>query len=298
MDKKAEIVRAAEKLFDKEDDISFLLVGRTGVGKSSTINSLLGKKVAPIGKYKPKTLQVKKYKHKHGNIKYSIYDTPGLCDELPEAGNDQNYLDQIKENIKDVDSIWFITKLDDSRVSQDEKRGIKLISEALGSERWKNSIIVFTRADKSDDFEKDLKQRTSVIRKEIGLYYKGARRIPAIAVSNTQELLPNGKPWLPELFTQVFISFRDSSALPFLKSMESDIGAKQSKKPSDTPPRISLNEEQKSKIKDSMLKRISAGATLGAGIGQKIGKTFGPIGEAIGVGLGALAGGLLGFFFS
>jgi len=39
----------------------FLLVGRTGVGKSSTVNSLMGKEIASVGDYEPTTMEVKNY---------------------------------------------------------------------------------------------------------------------------------------------------------------------------------------------------------------------------------------------
>ncbi|MFR9719031.1 GTPase [Aeromonas diversa] len=302
--------RIAKEMFGRKDNLTFLLIGRTGVGKSSTINSLLGEEVAPVGKYEPTTMEIDAYQHKHGDLTYDIFDTPGLCDDLPEVGNDEVYLEKIKMHASKADSIWFVTKLDETRITSDEKRGIKLISEALGSECWDRSIIVFTRADKADDFEEDLQHRTKTIREEIGKYSENSASIPAVPVSNSNPILPNGEKWLPELFTQVFLRFRDDGALPFLESMKEDIGAtkkhrdekEKTRKEKEQPEerqeeRIELSEEQKEKIRTSAFKRIMNGATTGASIGGKIGKSFGKVGEAIGTGLGAVIGGIGGWLF-
>ncbi len=312
---KDDFIKKAQKMFARNDELSFLLIGRTGVGKSSTINSLLGEEVAPVGKYQPTTMDVDTYHHKHGELTYTILDTPGLCDDLPENGKDEEYLEKIKLKVKSVDSIWFVTKLDDSRIGADEKRGIKLISEALGNECWSKAVIIFTRSDKSDSFAEDLENRSSIIRDEIGKYFIDSKNIPVVAVSNTSELLPNGKPWLPELFTQVFLRFSDEGALPFLKSMENDIGAnyfsgkqkkeeeKQSEKKQEEEkkkeekPRVELSPEQKEKIKESAFNRVMKGASTGALIGQKVGKPFGKVGEAVGAGVGAIIGGIGGWLF-
>jgi GTP-binding protein EngB required for normal cell division len=306
------IAEIAKKMLSRKDNLKFLLIGRTGVGKSSTINSLLGEEVAPIGKYRPTTIEVSTFKHKHGDLIYEIIDTPGLCDDLPEAGNDEKYIKKIKEHINSVDSIWFVSRLDETRVSSDEKRGIKIITESLGKDCWKQAILIFTRADKADDFEMDIIERTNIIREEIGKYFTDAKNIPSVAVSNVSSTLPNGKEWLPELFTQVYLRFSDQGALPFLKSMEGDISQnkkkdeedatknteEEQKKKQEEKPRIDLNDEQKEKIRQSTFQRVIAGATVGAKIGGDIGKNFGKVGEAIGTGLGAVIGGTLGFFSS
>lgn len=306
---KDSFTKVAKEMIARNEKLTFLLIGRTGVGKSSTINSLLGEEVAPVGKYKPTTKEVISYQHKHGDLTYDIIDTPGLCDDLPDVGNDQVYLDKIKNHASKADSIWFVTKLDETRISSDEKRGIKLISEALGSDCWDRSIIIFTRADKADDFEEDLKQRTIIIQEEIGKYFSNYASIPAVAVSNSYPILPNGEKWLPELFTQVFLRFSDEGALPFLDSMKEDIGAikkegQQDEKPQKKGPRdekqkerIELNEEQKERIRTSAFKRIMSGAAAGASIGNRIGKPFGKVGEAIATGAGTLIGGIFGWLF-
>ncbi|MDD5394124.1 MAG: 50S ribosome-binding GTPase [Thiothrix sp.] len=306
------IAEIAKKMFGRKDNLKFLLVGRTGVGKSSTINSLIGEEVAPTGKYRPTTMEVSTFQHKHGDLIYEIIDTPGLCDDLPEVGNDEIYIKKIKEHINSVDSIWFVSRLDETRLSSDEKRGIQIITESLGKDCWKQAILIFTRADKADDFDTDLIERTNIIREEIGKYFTDAQKIPSVAVSNVSKILPNGKTWLPELFTQVYLRFSDEGALPFLKSMESDISQTKKKdeedatknteekqdKKQEEKPRINLNDEQKEIIRQSTFQRVIEGAKAGADIGADIGRNFGKVGETVGTVAGAIIGGVIGAVFS
>ncbi len=298
------------KLLKEKNHISFLLIGRTGVGKSSTINSLLGEEVAPVGKYRPTTMEITTYQHCHDKIQYKIIDTPGLCDDLPEKGNDEQYLQSIKECVTCADSIWFVTELDATRVSSDEKRGIKLITTALGEKVWSSSVIIFTRSDKvnAEDFELDLAERSAIMREEILKYAPSTivNNIPCIAVSNTNDILPNNKPWLGELFTQVFIRFSDAGALPFLTSMKNEIGEEQKEKKSietgspkmKRSKRIKINPLQKEKITDSVVKRVIGSTTSGALTGAEIGSRFGPVGVAVGSAIGAVLGGAIAWLFS
>ncbi|MFM6622607.1 MAG: GTPase, partial [Dolichospermum sp.] len=52
--------------------------GRTGAGKSSTVNSLMGKTVAPAGDYEPTTMEAKNYESEIAGVKFTVIDTPGL----------------------------------------------------------------------------------------------------------------------------------------------------------------------------------------------------------------------------
>jgi small GTP-binding protein len=185
----------------------FLLVGRTGVGKSSTINQLMGNEVAPVGDYEPTTMSVENYKLPVANVNFVVFDTPGLCDDLPNKGNDKSYIKKMKETIKYVDCMLYVTPLSDTRVRADEKYGIELITKAFGEKIWSNSVIVFTFADyvKPDKYHYTLSTRTRLIREAIqkDVSSEITDKVPSVAIDNTSQTTPDGKQWLGELYTTV-----------------------------------------------------------------------------------------------
>ena len=164
----------------KNRRFKFLLVGRTGVGKSSTINRLIGKEVATVNDFEPETVEVKEYNSDIDGVPFTVVDTPGLADDLDEFRKDQKYLDSIRSQVKKIDCLFFVTRLDDTRVSRDEKQAIKVISEELepnegASSIWENSVIVFTFANnvQSSKYSNTLEKRTKLIQKETTMNYVG-----------------------------------------------------------------------------------------------------------------------------
>lgn len=301
----------------------FLLVGRTGVGKSSTVNSLMGKKIAQVGDYEATTMGVEAYDSEINDVNFTVFDTPGLCDDFEEEGNDEKYLELMQSKVKQVDSMWFVSRLDETRVTADEKRGIKIISEAFTPEIWEHAVIIFTYANsvKQERYKEALQKRTELIKKEISKYANAeiANNIPSVAVDNTSKTTPDGEEWLGELYTQVFVKISKRGVLPFLIATANRVKAPQHKSKTDKQnshraeepyrrfyvdslgttqevyedqePRINginLNDIQKELIKKKIIDAgIIPALVLG---GAAIGGTFGPVGAAIGGAVGAAVG--------
>jgi GTPase SAR1 family protein len=222
--------KAIEEVFSKlvEEAVTrpliFLEVGRTGVGKSSTINTLIGRDVAEVGHLTATTMEVKTYNLAINDIKIQLIDTPGLCDDLEEKGNDDVYIDRIKKGVpnQEIDLVLFFSSLmaDERSVLKDEKRAIRIISEAFGKKIWEQSVIVFTCACSRNivlyEYQNDLKEWTKILKKEIKEYAGEdiAEQIPSVAVDNNSETTPDGQRWLGNLYTT---SIQRISDLGFLQ---------------------------------------------------------------------------------
>jgi small GTP-binding protein len=287
---------------------TFLLVGRTGVGKSSIVNSLMGKTIAVVGDYEPCTMDITKYENELNGINFTIIDTPGLCDDLEEVGNDYEYLERMRSDISQVDSMWFVSRLDETRVTNDEKRGIKLISEAFHSKNWEQAVIIFTfaGAKNASDYPIALEKRTELIRKEIAKYTGMgiANNVPSVAVDNKNERTPDGKKWLGELYTQIYARISAKGATPFFMATvqrvkrpekEREVIIEKIYEPAPTYTPIELNERQAAVVTNKTAEVLGL-ASAGASVGAVIGSLAGPVGAAVGGAVGGVIGFIGGLF--
>nr|WP_242674049.1 GTPase [Helicobacter pylori] len=118
-----------EHIKKEKPKMNVLLMGATGVGKSSLINALFGKEIAKAGVGKPITQHLEKYidEQKKGLI---LWDTKGI-----EATDYHNTMQSIKKEMEDsfktlsekeaIDVAYLCVKETSSRV-QERERVIKL----------------------------------------------------------------------------------------------------------------------------------------------------------------------------
>lgn len=128
--------------------LNVMLIGATGVGKSSTINALFDMGVAKVGSIDPETTSIQKYELEN----VVLYDTPGFGDS---AKNDKAYMDLIKTKLSEQDKegvpvIDLVVVILDA-ASRDLGTAFKCINEvivpAMGEEAKERVLICMNRSD-------------------------------------------------------------------------------------------------------------------------------------------------------
>ena len=148
---------------DGQKQLSILLTGKTGVGASRLVNALVGKRVTIEGQQNLPycTAAVNEYRTVVNDIEILVWDSPGL-----QNGNEQLYLEDVREKVHELDLMIYCIKMDDKRFHEDDKGAIRTLTREFGKNLWKSAVIALTFANKIDDpdggdereyFSRDLK---------------------------------------------------------------------------------------------------------------------------------------------
>lgn len=255
---------------------SILLVGRTGTGKSSTINSLLGREAAPVGGVIPVTNKVEHFDCPINDATIRLYDTPGLCDSA-ELSNDDEYIGAIKGVLASIDLVLFVTPLNEARVSRDERIALRSLSAAIGRDLWENMIVLFSFSNSNlpggAEYTEFFDKRSSALRKFVAEVSsdKTAKNLPFLAIDNSSKFTPDGCEWVPELFTLVVERCSVSGVMPFVDALGADVGSADNSSSQETAnaaetqnKRINLSEEQQQRVKRGLKRSVIGGAIIGA----------------------------------
>lgn len=150
------ILKQAQERYDEakntinNERLNILILGKTGVGKSTLINAIFGKELAKAGQGKPVTQEIESYTDDKGLV---IYDSPGL--ELAEDKKIQIEEFIRKQEKKEADEqihiAWFCISESGRRVEETEKE----LYEFLKGYKFP-TLVVITKAqqDKDDKGEK------------------------------------------------------------------------------------------------------------------------------------------------
>jgi predicted GTPase len=253
-------IQALERMLanTKNKPLIFFVVGRTGWGKSSTVNSLVGKEVSKVNRYQAETADVVGFNFEINNIKATVFDTPGLCDG---SGNDQRYIDLIRSKVRTPDSMLYVSRLDETR-SENDLRAIKIISYALGPIVWQYAVIVFTFANNIEpsEYQEQLRIKKQIILQTIADVIGDGNmpsQIPVVAIDNKRKTTPDGKEWLGNLFTAIVDRVSKEGTVALLAMLTEHITN-----------RVNLNKNQKQIIRRKFVDAVlqSGGAAAGIGI--------------------------------
>jgi len=140
-----------------EKEILFALVGDVNVGKSSTVNQIMGEDVAKVGAKPGETVEIGRYQYK-GKDKIVFIDTPGLNDI--NQGNSNETIDYYKN----ADVILFLLNSAGTVFSNEEKKCFDQIQKIN-----KHIVIVLNKIDATS--ESDIQIQTKFIVENVGSSY-------------------------------------------------------------------------------------------------------------------------------
>lgn len=125
---------------------NFLIVGQTGVGKSSFVNATFGVSHAKVAEFQACTKVVKHYAYgtPYGDV--CLIDTPGLGEGSSEL--DTTYLRMIRTSTEyqQLHATLYVTPLHETRFRSSEKNALVLLTQVLDTVIWSKAWLVLTFA--------------------------------------------------------------------------------------------------------------------------------------------------------
>ena len=218
----------------RQNRLTILITGKTGVGKSRLVNALVGEPVAKEGRSKSAcTDTVTSYRTKIKGVDVVVWDSPGLQDE---TCNERLYLQDMESKLSQgFDVMIYCISMTDTRFYDTDKSAIRTLTEVFGSKLWENGVVALTFANlktKDPDEEDDLayylgeryfwEKAIFEFLAELNVDLQVRQQIPIIPTGNYKQLrLHECENWLSDLWIKCFSVMSISSGLAFLKINES-----------------------------------------------------------------------------
>ncbi|KAI4299883.1 hypothetical protein L6164_033304 [Bauhinia variegata] len=224
---------------------TIMVLGKTGVGKSATINSIFDEVKFNTDAFYMGTKRVQDVVGTVQGIKVRVIDTPGLLPSWSDQRHNEKILHSVKKFIKKTppDIVLYLDRLDMQSRDSSDMPLLRTITEIFGPSIWFNAIVVLTHAASAppdgpngtaSSYDMFVTQRSHVVQQAIRQAAGDMRLMnPVSLVENHsacrtnragQRVLPNGQVWKPHLLLLSFASKILAEANALLKLQDSPPG--------------------------------------------------------------------------
>ncbi|GJM94622.1 hypothetical protein PR202_ga11284 [Eleusine coracana subsp. coracana] len=232
-----------------KEDLNFscniLVLGKTGVGKSATINSIFGEEKSKTNAFTSATTNVREIVGDVDGVKIRIIDTPGLRPNVMDQGSNRKILAAVKKYTKRCppDIVLYVDRLDSLSRDLNDLPLLKTITAVLGSSIWFNAIVALTHAASAPPeglngapmtYEVLMAQRSHIIQQSIRQAAGDMRLMNPVALVENhpscrrnregQKVLPNGQSWRHQMLLLCYSSKILSEANALLKLQDPNPG--------------------------------------------------------------------------
>ena len=268
-----------------QNEVKILVLGKTGSGKSSIINAMLGMCDAKLsfGALPTNHKPIECHCHTFNDTKVKAYDTRGFFD--PDV-DDSTLIEAFRKECPNGFDLILICHRMIDRIDRSSSDSLKFLTRVLGNDLWNRAIFVLTFTnfflmhDQIADLRTSDAKAVAIIRKrnEIRDVFRDiligesiaaniCNNIPFVVAGREKEkVLPTTVDWLADLWDKCIERCRD-----------------------DAKPFLSIVARNRAKIEIGAIGGVVAtGSAIGSGVGSAVGTVFFPgIGTVVGAGVGA-----------
>ena len=258
-----------------------LVIGRTGTGKSTLINNILGKKVARVGHtLQSETPEVSQHEYFVEGVPIIVYDTPGLGDVKGEK-DEKKHLEIMKDFLaqEKIQLVVYCFQMNETIMTSSIVGALRKYHQICVD--WARSVIALTFADAVYVPTREQKCSASSIetsclfddslaylRSNLSRELKISVGVKSVVVDQLgtyptsllpSDLLPNGKPWYVPLWLHIVEILSPPAAVRFLDIHRNNIYDEQASPPS-TPAKaeVNLSGEYKYKFAVSIAAKVES----------------------------------------
>ncbi|CAO2165340.1 unnamed protein product [Urochloa humidicola] len=239
------VILEAEGKEDLDFSCNILVLGKIGVGKSATINSIFGEEKTRTDAFSSATTSVREIVGDVDGVKIRIIDTPGLRPNVMDQGSNRKVLSAVKKFTKKCppDIVLYVDRLDSLSRDLSDLPLLKTITAVLGSSIWFNAIVALTHAASAPPeglngapmtYEVLMAQRSHIIQQSIRQAAGDMRLMNPVALVENhpscrrnregQKVLPNGQSWRHQMLLLCYSSKILSEANSLLKLQDPNPG--------------------------------------------------------------------------